>query len=61
MRDHDWIWESNTINGSYIYESPDGGTTVKKRPAASHPINILASGQIPIDIWYKIYGNKNGI
>ena len=62
MRDHsghDWILDHNVIEGMYIYESPDGGKTIRKRPGGDHPINILASGQIPIDTWYKIYGAKN--
>ena len=42
-----------------IHESPDGGKTVKSRPSADHPIQILVRGEIPIDTWYKIYGTKN--
>jgi hypothetical protein len=48
------------IEGKYIYESPDGGATIRKRPAANHPIEILGKGEIPIDIWFKIYGKKHG-
>jgi hypothetical protein len=55
----DWILTDN-IDGSYIYQSPDRGKTIKKRPSGDHPINVLASGQIPIDTWYKLYGSKNG-
>jgi hypothetical protein len=43
-----------------IHESPDGGKTVRSRPAADHPIQLLSNGLLPVDIWYKIYGNKYG-
>jgi hypothetical protein len=55
----DWIL-SDTIDGSYIFESPDGGKTIRKRPSADHPIEILSKGLLPIDTWYKLYGRKNG-
>jgi hypothetical protein len=55
----DWI-VYDKVKGSYIHESPDGGKTVRSRPAADHPIEILAKGLLPIDTWYKVYGTKNG-
>ena len=46
--------------GGIIFESPDKGVTVRSRPSSEHPVNVLTNGLLPIDIWYKIYGNKNG-
>ena len=60
MRDHletvDINWLAEKIKGPMIYESPDGGKTIKSRPATDHPIHILISGSIPVTTWYKIYG-----
>jgi len=51
------IEELKTEEGKkYIYESPDGGKTIKSRPAVDHPIHILINGSIPLKIWYEIYG-----
>lgn len=61
MRDHighDWILDHNDIDGTYIYESPDGGKTHTRRPSSAHPITILTNGELPIDTWYKIYGGS---
>lgn len=55
---YNWL-EANVI-GHMIYESSDGGKTVRGRPSADHPIKLLTNGQLPVDIWYKIYGNKHG-
>ena len=47
------------VNGPMIHESPDGGKTIRSRPGSDHPITLLTHGKLPMDIWYKIYGNKN--
>jgi hypothetical protein len=54
-------WLANHTSGRMIHESPDGGKTVHSRPAADHPIQLLTNGKLPVDIWYKIYGNDHGI
>jgi hypothetical protein len=59
--DHPYNWLANNVSGHLIHESPDGGKTVRSRPAADHPIQLLTNGLLPVDIWYKIYGNKHGI
>ena len=59
MQQHRFTWLQESIKGNMIHESPDGGKTVKSRPSADHPIQILVRGEIPIDTWYKIYGTKN--
>jgi hypothetical protein len=61
MVNHTYNWLANNISGHMIYESPDGGKTVRSRPAADHPIQLLTNGHLPIDIWYKIYGNNHDI
>jgi hypothetical protein len=43
--------------GGMIYENPGNGP-LRVRPSTEHPIQILAKGLIPIDVWYKIYGTK---
>lgn len=48
------------VNGHMIHESPDGGKTIRSRPSFDHPVTLLTNGKLPMDIWYKIYGNKNG-
>jgi hypothetical protein len=57
--DHPYSWLEDNVIGQMIYESPDGGKTVRGRPSADHPIKLLTNGQLPMDIWYKIYGNKH--
>ena len=52
-------WLADDVDGFRVYESPDGGKTVRSRPAADHPIHLLTHGHLPVDIWYKIYGNKH--
>lgn len=42
--------------GGMIFESPDKGKTIRSRPSPEHPVFLLTSGILPIDIWYKIYG-----
>ena len=61
IKPHDFTWLQDKVKGPMIHESPDGGKTVKSRIAPDHPIYILSNGTLPIDIWYKIYGNTNGI
>lgn len=58
MKEEDVSWLYEKIKGPMIHESPDGGKTIKSRPAADHPIHVLVNGSIPIDIWYKIYGTR---
>lgn len=61
MRDHtesDWSWLKDAVTGPLIYESPNK-TDIKSRPAPDHPLHILTRGQLPVDIWYKVYGNKH--
>jgi|TARA_B110000908_G_scaffold128478_1_gene150889 hypothetical protein len=43
--------------GGMIFESPDKGKTVRSRPSPEHPVGLLTNGTLPIDIWYKLYGN----
>ena len=43
--------------GGMIFESPDKGKTVRSRPSPEHPAGLLTNGTLPIDIWYKLYGN----
>jgi len=56
MENVDINWPCSKITGPMIYESPDGGKTIKSRPAVDHPIHILINGSIPLKIWYEIYG-----
>jgi len=56
MENVDINWLCSKITGPMIYESPDGGKTIKSRPAVDHPIHILINGSIPLKIWYEIYG-----
>lgn len=58
--DNPYDWLANSTNGPWTFESPDRGKTVRSRPSIDHPIALLTNGKLPIDVWYKIYGNKNG-
>lgn len=49
------MWLIEHVKGPMISESPDGGKTVRSRPSSDHPIQLLAKGTVPIDIWYKIF------
>jgi len=57
-----------------IYESPDGGKTVREREFGSHlkwaidkemsknplhPQHLLTKGILPPDIFYKLFGKKH--
>lgn len=57
--DNTYHWLANSANGPWTFESPDGGKTIRSRPSIEHPIQLLTNGSLPVDIWYKIYGNKH--
>ena len=57
--DHPYNWLADSVDGFRVYESPDGGKTIRSRPSIEHPIHLLTHGHLPVDIWYKIYGNKH--
>ena len=44
--------------GGMIFESPDKGKTVRSRPSPENPVFLLSNGILPIDIWYKLYGDR---
>lgn len=59
LNKHMYMWLAEQVNGPMIHESPDGGKTVRSRPSSEHPVQLLAKGTIPIDIWYKIFKGKH--